>query len=98
MTRDHDLRSKCSNDNPPAFDREMMVRCPQRVECSAKIAMSVLFDTSTAMDLLRDYDLPRRIFLGANSSITTYAAELAAWTANNQNRFMTNWGSISPGP
>jgi hypothetical protein len=60
--------------------------------------MSVLFDASTAMDLLRDSDLPRRIFVGAKSSITMYAAELAGWTANNQNRFMTNCDSLSPGP
>jgi hypothetical protein len=43
----------------------MMVPRPECVECSAKIAMTVLHDASVAMRLLPDYDLRRRIFLGA---------------------------------
>jgi hypothetical protein len=41
----------------------MMVLPPMRVECSAKIAMSVLPGISATMRLLPDYDLRRRIFL-----------------------------------
>jgi hypothetical protein len=41
----------------------MMVRRPERVECSAKIAMTVLRGASATMGLLRDYGLRRRIFL-----------------------------------
>ncbi|MEO6842649.1 MAG: hypothetical protein ABI192_18030 [Bradyrhizobium sp.] len=52
----------------PAFDPEMMVRCPERVERSAKIAMSVLRGAPAAMCLLRDRDHPRRIFLGVDAA------------------------------
>jgi hypothetical protein len=41
----------------------MMVRCFGGVECSAKIAMRVLFDASATMGLLRDLVVRRRIFL-----------------------------------
>jgi hypothetical protein len=63
-TLHQDLPSKRSSNNSRAFDQEMMVRCPERVECSTKIAMSMLSNVSAAMDLLRNSDLPRRIFLG----------------------------------
>jgi hypothetical protein len=41
----------------------MMVWLHMRVECSAKIAMTVLCDAVAAMALLRDRGLARRIFL-----------------------------------
>jgi hypothetical protein len=40
----------------------MMVRCPEGVDSPAKIAMSVLRDAWTTMDLLRDDAVRRRIF------------------------------------
>jgi hypothetical protein len=46
----------------------MMVLHPRRVECSAKIAMSVLPGISAAMCLLPDCDLRRRIFLDADAA------------------------------
>jgi hypothetical protein len=45
----------------------MMVLRPEGVECSAKIAMSVLAGVPATMCLLPDYDLRRRIFLGADA-------------------------------
>jgi len=41
----------------------MMVLRPERVECSAKIAMAVLPGAPATMRLLPDYELRRRIFL-----------------------------------
>jgi len=45
----------------------MMVLRPEGVECSAKIAMTVLPGAPETMCLLPDYDLRRRIFLGADA-------------------------------
>jgi hypothetical protein len=46
----------------------MMVLPMMRVECSAKIAMSVLPGISATMGLLPDCDLRRRIFLDADAA------------------------------
>jgi hypothetical protein len=43
----------------------MMVLREISVECSAKIAMTVLLNAFGAMRLLPDYDPPRLIFLAA---------------------------------
>jgi hypothetical protein len=45
----------------------MMVLRPEGVECSAKIAMSVLTGVPATMCLLPDCDLRRRIFLGPDA-------------------------------
>jgi hypothetical protein len=45
----------------------MMVLHSQGVECSAKIAMTVLPGVPATMCLLPDCDLPRRIFLDADA-------------------------------
>jgi hypothetical protein len=45
----------------------MMVLRPEGVECSAKIAMTVLPGVPATMCLLPDCDLPRRIFLDADA-------------------------------
>jgi hypothetical protein len=45
----------------------MMVLRPEGVECSAKIAMTVLSGVPATMCLLPDCDLPRRIFLDADT-------------------------------
>jgi hypothetical protein len=42
----------------------MMVLRSERVECSAKIAMTALFNAAAATCLLPNYDPPRSIFLG----------------------------------
>jgi hypothetical protein len=40
----------------------MMVAPPERVECSAKIAMAALFDAPPTKRLLPDWDRTRSIF------------------------------------
>jgi hypothetical protein len=43
----------------------MMVLLGKSVECFAKIAMTALLSGPSAMGLLPNHDLPRRIFLDA---------------------------------
>jgi hypothetical protein len=47
----------------------MMVLRQEGVECSAKIAMSVLASVPATMCLLPDCHLPRRIFLDAATAL-----------------------------
>jgi hypothetical protein len=47
----------------------MMVPLAKRVECFAKIAMTVLLSGFAAVSLLLKPDLPRRIFLGVETML-----------------------------